>query len=206
MGWRTNKAAAPLPDWLRARPEKLHYPLESKALQITQYENIFPGILERICTGYTLASAVRECPIEIEAGAFSLWVKKNPERNALYKEAKEVCAEIWAGRLVNIAEGVTEDGEASIDDLSRSKFKFDVYKWLIERYNRKDFGDTKTFDITTTISIKGALEEARQRVEQIIDVDIEELQPSPALLALSEATREEMDDADVEDNEDPEGC
>jgi hypothetical protein len=166
----------PLPDWLTGGdPPKIKPTPERRVLDLAQFEMVFPRVLEMIYEGYVLKKALGELPIEINAGAFMRWLKKDPQRYELYKEAKEVRTEVWTGEILKHALGETDSGDASLDDTSRSKLIVDTYKWLMGADNRKVYGDTKTVELNTNISITAALEQARGRVNQIVDAEYEVL-------------------------------
>lgn len=172
-----------LPAWLSGAPvvrtrrrDALPENKEAKALLFQQFENVFPRLLEMVCEGYTLDNAIKELPglyPPIDAGALMRWLRKKPDLYELYKEAKEVRTEAWAGRLIAHAEG-TEEG--TMNDTARSRLIVDTYKWLMQADNRKQYGDTKTIDMNvTSISITGALEQAKGRVieAQLVDDEID---------------------------------
>jgi hypothetical protein len=169
----------PLPDWLTERqpnsPTKPDSPLassEQKALLFTQYELFFPRILESLYEGATLKNAIRALPVEVAPGAFMAWLKKDARRAELYKEAKELRTEAWEGKILEHATGMDEDGDVLPEDIARSRLIVDTYKWLMGADNRKQYGDTKTIEMSTTISITTALAQAHGR---IIDVEAMEL-------------------------------
>lgn len=160
-----------LPEWLVAGDLAPVQPSsEKRALAITQFEVAFPRTLELIASGYTFTSAVKELPVELDVGAFLRWIKKEHSRNELYKEAKELRSEAWAGKLVEYAEGCD-----SIEDVQRSKLKVDTLKWLMAADNRRQYGDIKQVELGGTISIKQALEEANNR---IIEAEVIEILPN----------------------------
>ena len=149
-----------LPNWLTVPDPAPHKPSrEVKALALVQFESAFPKILERIYSGSTLQAAINDDFRELDSGAFLRWIKKDPERHSLYKEAKEIRTEAWAGKIIEHA--VASD---SAEDVQRSKLIVDTYKWLMASDNRKTYGDTKQIDFGGTISITAALEQARSRV------------------------------------------
>lgn len=163
-----------LPDWLSGAP-RVDSPFvprglspEGKALLFQQFETVFPRVLEMMCGGYTLSSALKELPIHIDVGAFTRWVHKDSQRKELFREAKEIRTEEWTGLMMKHALG--EETEAELD---RSKFIVDTLKWLVSRENRKGYGETKTIEMNTTISITAALAQAEGRVieAQVIDDD-----------------------------------
>ena len=128
----------------------------------------------------TLKSIVAEDLRNIDYEAFWRWIKRDPRRMERYKEAKELRTEWWAGRIVEIAEA-----DDALEDVARSKLKIDTYKWLMGADNRKTYGESKQIEVSTSISITAALEQARSRVaalpvvEEISDVDDPLALPSP---------------------------
>jgi hypothetical protein len=132
-----------------------------------QYESVFPRILEKMYGGSTLQAAINDDFREIDSGAFLRWIKKDPQRQVLYKEAKEIRTEAWAGKIIEhaIAENTTED-------VQRSTLIVNTYKWLMASDNRKAYGESKQIDFGGTISITSALAAAKTRVieNEVIDV------------------------------------
>jgi len=157
-----------LPTWLSA-PDPTP-PARSKPMRelvLVQYESVFPRILEKMYGGSTLQAAIGDDFREIDSGAFLRWIKKDPQRQVLYKEAKEIRTEAWAGKIIEhaIAENTTED-------VQRSTLIVNTYKWLMASDNRKAYGESKQIDFGGTISITSALAAAKTRVieNEVIDV------------------------------------
>ena len=191
------QSSSGLPDWLSGAPKrerKMPTSTEGKALLFAQFEVVLPRVLEMVCEGYTLNNALRELPVKVDPGAFVRWLKKRPEYE-LYKEAKEVRTEAWAGEIIRHAQGLDENGEETLADTARSRLIVDTYKWLMSADNRKQYGDTKTIEMNTSISITAALAQAQGRVieAQLVDDEVDML-PSAQYKQLSAA-----DDGDYED-------
>ncbi len=185
----------PLPDWLTAGPAPIYSPSpETKSRQFAEYEIVLPRILEVICAGSTLSSALRELPIKIDEGSFFRWLKKKPKYYELYLEAKEIRTECWAGRLIEHAES-----KDVAEEVSRSRLIVDTYKWLMGADNRKTYGDTKSIEISSTISITAALANANTRIlsidnlddPDVIDVDLLDEIPNQQIQLMLES--DEMD-------------
>lgn len=178
--------AEPLPDWLTSKPQDAKPTKEGKALLLMQYEMAFPDILERMRGGLTLTAALREYPIKFDVGPFTTWLYKDAEREAMYADVKRVRAEVWTGEMIAHATG------EKMEDIDRSKVAIDTYKWLISRHARKEYGDTKTIEMNTTISIKAALTAANERVidARVIEDDDE----PPSYGQLSAADEDENDE------------
>jgi hypothetical protein len=163
-----------LPDWLSIPdPPAVKPGPEVRQLTTTVFEMVFPRILEQICSGSTLQAAINDDHRAIDSGAFLRWIKKDPERSTLYKEAKEIRTESWAGKIIEHA--TAEDG---LEDVQRSRLVVDTYKWLMASDNRKTYGETKQIDFGGTISITGALAAARSRVmeNELVDM-VEDVTP-----------------------------
>lgn len=188
---------APLPHWLAPTAQHIDpavdYPVDpslvppvvptalldpqerrrlSRELLDATFDAMFERVLTEITRGRTLKSIVAEDLRNIDYEAFWRWIKRDPRRMERYKEAKELRTEWWAGRIVEIAEA-----DDALEDVARSKLKIDTYKWLMGADNRKTYGESKQIELSTSISITAALEQARSRVaalpvvEEISDVD-----------------------------------
>lgn len=185
---------APLPTWLQPShpvehtldhpivPAALIDPQERKRLSRELLDASFNAMFERVLTemtrGRTLKSIVSEDLREIDYAAFWQWIKRDSRRHERYKEAKELRTEWWAGRIIEIAEGTADDTSGALDDVARSKLQIDTYKWLMGADNRKTYGESRQIEVSTSISITAALEQARSRVaalpvvEEVEDVPL----------------------------------
>ena len=169
---------APLPHWLAPTAHQQHIdnPVEpplvptalldpqerrrlSRELLDATFEAMFERVLTEITRGRTLKSVVAEDLRDIDYDAFWRWIKRDSRRHDRYKEAKELRTEWWAGRIIEIAEA-----DDALEDVARSKLKIDTYKWLMGADNRKTYGESKQIELSTSISITAALEQARSRV------------------------------------------
>ena len=77
--------------------------------------------------------------------------------------------------MIDHATGVTESGEASMNDTGRDKLAIDTYWKLVSAENRKEYGDTKTIEFSGGISITAALAQGRERAIEaklVEDVDL----------------------------------
>lgn len=154
------------PDWLSITPEPNPFASLSPAparthreLLLVQFEHAFDSILEKVAGGATLENALRDHPVQFHAGQYMRWITSDPERLRTYNEAKELQTEVWAGQIIDIA-----DGLGSIEDVTRSKLRIDSRFRLMAANNRKVYGDVKTIDVGVQISITQALRQARHRV------------------------------------------
>ena len=184
---------APLPDWLSVTPrleEPARVPVgklskEKRELLFAQYEMVMPRILDMLSAGYTLKKAFRELPIEIDHGAFMGWIRRDPKRTEMYRTAKEIRTEAWADEIIRHAEGKDENGEESMVDTARSKLIVDTYWKLMGADNRKQYGDTKTIEMNTSISISAALAQAQGRVIEAQVIDEDDVIDAPSVRQIS---------------------
>lgn len=188
-----------IPDWLSAHTKREFSPLvttgkskEHKALLFQQFEMVFPRVIDRMCGGDPLTTALGEIPFAVDRGAFMTWVKKDAQRYALFKEAKEVRTEVWAGEMIEHAKG--EHLQSA--ELDRAKFIVDTLKFLIRADNKKEYGETKQIEVTQTISITAALEAAQSRVERVIEAELVDDDPMPLYRQLSSSDDEYGTDED----------
>lgn len=166
-----NVTSIELPDWLTSPPTDIPVPTrEQQALKHqlvqTQFESMFTRVLEEMASGKTLTQVLNDDFRGFKAGAFLKWVKRDPERHNLYKEAKELRTEHWAAEVIEIA-----DADDALEDVQRSRLRIDTRKWLMGADNRKTYGETKTIDVGGSISIISALEAANSRVVDLIEAE-----------------------------------
>ena len=162
------EANSMFPDWLSLPdPPEPKPSTEARQLALTVFESVFPTILEKMCSGSTLQAAIDDDHRQLDSGAFIRWIKKDPERHTLYKEAKEIRTEAWAGKIIEHA-----TAEDNAEDVQRSRLVVDTYKWLMAADNRKAYGETKQIDFGGSISITGALAAARSRMvtDEVIEM------------------------------------
>lgn len=160
-----------LPTWLSA-PEPEQSANRNNHQQLVDYNDIFMVILDRIAKGQSFHQLVEEDHRNIDYNHFYRWIKKDPQRYELFKEAQELRTEFMAGEILRIA-----DAEDSMEDVNRSRLKIETRKFLMGAHNRKRYGESKQIEMTTTISITEALAQANARLidieGEVIDNDAE---------------------------------
>lgn len=125
-----------------------------------------------IASGCDMTAAVADLPVEVDVGAFRRWIKKDPMRNELLKEAEELRSEVWADKMMRHA-----TGDYQMEDVQRSKLVVDTYKWRIAADNRRKYGETRTVELGGSISITGALAQAQARVIEAELLDVTDVTP-----------------------------
>lgn len=149
---------------------RLGRPAFERSIQTLQFEDAFLPLMDAVAGGSTLDKALKDHPVALDLGAFNQWIQKDAERKRTYDLAKAHRAEVWAGRMIETAEGVDASGQPLLEDVARSRLKIDTYKWLMGADNRKTYGETKQIEVSQTISITAALDEARSRREAFMTV------------------------------------
>jgi len=166
---------SPLPEWLTApvapaQPSPNRYLLAEINHEI--YNNMLEHVLDKLSEGQSIGSILRACNRGKELGQFIRWMMKDQKRKARYEEALMFGAEVMKAQLVDIADGISEDGSEVPEDIQRSKLRIDTRLKTMGFDNKKKYGDTKTIEINQNISITDALAQARQRVADVIDAEV----------------------------------
>ena len=168
-----------LPTWLSPSPDQPTLapvtPVTPRQLQEKQFEIFFETLLDKIARGINLKECLRDDQRDFDYTQLLRWIHKDPVRKSRYYEAQEIGSEMIAAEILEIADGVNDNGVP--EDVQRSKLRIDSRQFLIKTWNRKRFGDVKTIELNQNISITAALEQANQRLAgRVIDhEDIEEL-------------------------------
>lgn len=150
-----------LPTWLSApEPEQS---ANRNNQQLVDYNDIFMVVIDRIAKGQSFHQLVEEDHRNIDYNHFYRWIKKDPQRYALFQEAQELRTELMASEILRIA-----DAEDSMEDVNRSRLRIDTRKFLMGAHNRKRYGESKQIEMTGNISISEALAQASAR---LIDID-----------------------------------
>lgn len=175
-----------LPDWLNTGQNKEKQslaPATQAEASITkaaqghllpfQFPQYFEQVLDKICSGQSLVSAMADDVREFDRAQFVRWINRDSQRQARYHEAQEIGAEVIAGEMISIA-----DAENSLEDVQRSTLRINTRKYLLGVWNRKRYGETKQLEVNTTISVAKALEQAHARLQDlstVIDVETKDV-------------------------------
>lgn len=162
----------PLPDWLLGNKES---DFKKRYLQIQadreQYEYVFDSILDRVCEGVSIKSALKEDRRVFDSADFIKWIHKDPTRKERLREAQKVGAEMIASDMIDISDGK----DNVMEDVHRSTLRVNTRKFLIGVFDRARFGEVKQIEHTGSISIIKALEEADARVKTVMDVEYRDM-------------------------------
>ena len=86
------------------------------------------------------------------------WLEYNPERMEAFDLAKRCFADKLAWDAINAVI------EADVDTVQLAGLRSKTFIQMAEKYDRKQYGNKMEVEVTQTISILGALEEAKGRV------------------------------------------
>lgn len=168
-----------VPDWL-AQPLDIPAKISNRDYMQQRFEIALERILDLIASGHTLEGALQQYPERFEIGLFNSWLHRDKDRRQRYEEAKEFRAEVWAGRAMRIADGVSDTPDSLPEEVSRSRLRVETIKFFLGADNRRVYAPTQQIDVTTTtISITAALDAAKQRAQQAIEGEFKRL-PDPS--------------------------
>lgn len=174
--------APSLPSWLSADtvtssqpdPDKRKRSPETREMLHSQYEYVFMRVISEMARGQPLHQILEQEGRTLDYNDFYRWMKKDSQRQALFQEAQELRSEFHAGEILQIA-----DGADSLEDVQRSRLRIETRRWLMGAHNKKRYGETKTIEMNTSISITDALAQATARAVQgeVIEHDSSPINP-----------------------------
>jgi hypothetical protein len=163
-----------LPDWLTeddAEPSRVEQQIrhELKAapgsgnmaaiieLEKQSFGIAFESALEALAGGTTLTEFCHSYHMPISPVRFRTWMLQDNRRKNAYYGAKALWAEALEDELIRISDGIGPDGQRGSpnapslpEDVQRSTLRIATRKWIMEKSNRKRYGDVKHIEQTTT--------------------------------------------------------
>jgi hypothetical protein len=109
--------------------------------------------IKAVFDGESVVDFLRD--VGMEPQAFYETLKKNPELLDAYADAKRFRAEILANEIVHIAD--------SEDDPQKARNRIQARQWFASKVAPRDWGDRMDINVTQTIDIGSALQDARAR-------------------------------------------
>lgn len=110
-----------------------------------------PALLEKILTGLSMGKSARAMCIEVGISQRVLWnwLAADEAFMQQYARAKELCADVLAEEIIEIADDtrfdvrVKEDGAEVTDNevVQRSRLRVDARKWYASKLSPKKYGD-----------------------------------------------------------------
>jgi hypothetical protein len=154
-----------LPDWLTDEKVDQQIRHELKAapgsgnmaavieLEKQSFEIAFESALESLAGGKTLTEFCHAYHMPMSPVRFRTWMLQDNRRKNAYYGAKALWAEQLEDELIRISDGVGPDGQPASqlpEDVQRSTLRISTRKWIMEKSNRKRYGDVKHIEQTTT--------------------------------------------------------
>jgi hypothetical protein len=101
-------------------------------------------LLEKIASGLTMAGLARE--LNISNLSLYHWIRKDPNREERFKQARSIAAEQWADECLDIADA-SDNGSANADRL-----KIETRKWMAGVANPDRFQAKPTTAIQVNVN------------------------------------------------------
>ncbi len=130
----------------------------------------FDNILTGLAQGIPVTATLSELKIDKPTYAAILkQIREQPDMWSLYLKSKEIGSELLGEEIVQISDGLDENGDDNLEDIARSKLRIDTRKFLMMSNARHRFAPRQ--DITVTnINLVEAMELAEKRVKgEVID-------------------------------------
>ena len=125
----------------------------TRELEEQTFSIAYEIFLEQMASGLPLDQVCRELHLPISPAKFRAWVDRDRQRKAHYLLAKALGAEAVEDELMRISDGITKDGNASMNDVARDTLRIQTRKWLLQVWNRRKYGDVKHIEQTTTARV-----------------------------------------------------
>jgi len=116
-------------------------------------------VLTLLEDGLSLQAASRQCGITPQL--FNHYKRGDKDLAVAYARAMEARADLLADQVIEIAD--TEN------DSSKARNQIDARKWAAAKFNPKKYGERIDLNVTQSLDITGALEEARARLLSMRD-------------------------------------
>lgn len=91
-------------------------------------------------------------------------LKQVPSLEEAYALAQEARAEILADEIVDIAD------DSTAYDAQKARNQIDVRKWAASKMRPQKYGERIDVNLNQTVDIRGALEESKARVRQVLEI------------------------------------
>jgi hypothetical protein len=170
-------APHPLPDWMTDPsipdhlPDKVEQQIRHELratpgsgntqavieLEKQSFGIAFESALEALAGGTTLTEFCHSYHMPMSPVRFRTWMLQDQRRKNAYYGAKALWAEALEDELIRISDGIGPDGQTPNpnqpslpEDVQRSTLRIQTRKWIMEKSNRKRYGDVKHIEQTTT--------------------------------------------------------
>lgn len=125
--------------------------------------NIPPGIesvIEEVSNGMSLKASLQKHGVK--SSTFFAWLERVPLLDGKYTRAKENHADLLASEIKDLA--------GSDENTHKVRNMIDAYKWIASKFKPKDYSDRIDLNVTQTVDIRGALDDAKARIRTVLEI------------------------------------
>lgn len=134
-------------------------------------DRTYVDIIEGLSAGIPVSKTLSLIGCDyIMTGRIITWFYADDDRKREYLSARAIGSEVLADEMIEIADGVVDENNPIPEDVARSKLKIDTRRFLITVNNRPRFD--KVVNVNVKVDLVKALEDANNRVSNLIDSDI----------------------------------
>lgn len=109
------------------------------------------AICQRLALGESLRSICRS-PGMPDTTTVYKWVREKEDFRALYQEAREFQARLWADEILDVARDTSNDigpdGRPNNAAVQARRLEVDTLKWLLSHLLPREFGDKQSHEVS----------------------------------------------------------
>lgn len=117
-------------------------------------------VIKSVSDNKSLTSSLKEHGIA--SADFFETIKQVPLLSVKYAHAQSARAELMVDEILDIADNET--------DSQKARNRIDVRKWAASKMKPEKFGDRIDVNINQTVDIRSALEEAKNRIRNVLEI------------------------------------
>ena len=160
------------------------------ALSKTEIDRRKNAILEAVSAGKSVNSTCKE--LKINRSMIFKWIQEDKEFSDQYAKARELCYDVWAEQILDIADTpcpgekvkilASGEKETTIEDMTNHRrLQIDARKWIVAKLAPKKYGDK--------LELSGD-QDNPLKIEQTIDVSKLSTQALAEILAVKDANKQ----------------
>ena len=136
-------------------------------------DEIFNNIINDLISGETIANALKKNDEYPTAATFFKWLIQDPQKQSIYKYAREVLAHKLFDELNEIAKG-SKDEPDTVVKVQRDRLRTDTIKFYIAKILPKVYGDkidvTSNGEAINVVSLGVGIKPVSNENKNIIDI------------------------------------
>lgn len=122
----------------------------------TRYQNVFEDFLEQVAAAEPPHKVLKDLKV---GPNYLAWVASDEVRRGLFYDAQQVATEHLASQILEL----TQNPPAP-EDIYFVQNKIKALQYLMGCWSRQRYGDIKQVEITNTVDITSAMDQANQRL------------------------------------------